>query len=190
MTPLTCMASIARALPPEAAVVEEAVTTTNTVLERLGALRRPDSYFGHRGWALGWGLGCAIGVRLAWPERPTLAILGDGAALYGIQALWTAAHYRIPVTVVICNNAQYQILKVGARDLGLPEAIAGRYVGLDLTDPEIDYVALSESLGVAATRVTEPDELSDAVAESLRGDVPRLIDVAITRQSPDRLDNA
>jgi benzoylformate decarboxylase len=187
MTPLTCMASIARVLPENAAVIEEAVTTTNTALHRLGAIRQPDGYFGHRGWALGWGLGCAIGVRLAWPTRPTLAIVGDGAALYGIQSLWTAAHYRIPVTFVIANNAQYQILKVGARQMKLPQAIAGRHLGLDLTGPEIDYVALSQALGVPAMRVTEPDALSDAVAQSLHGDGPRLVEVAIERTSPGRL---
>ena len=62
MTPLTLMSSLARFLPPNVAVIEEAVTTTNTTFERLGALKNTTGYFGHRGWALGWGLGCAIGV--------------------------------------------------------------------------------------------------------------------------------
>ena len=79
------MEAIARVLPKNVAVVEEAVTTTNTTLERLGAIADPSGYFGHRGWALGWGLGCSIGVQLAWPDRPVLALLGDGASLYGIQ---------------------------------------------------------------------------------------------------------
>ncbi len=187
MTPLATMASIARALPKNAAVVEEAVTTTNTTLERLGALGTTDGYFGHRGWALGWGLGVAIGARLAWPERPVLAVLGEGAAMYGIQGLWTAARYRIPVTFVICNNAQYQILKIGARGLNLPRAAAGEFLGMDLVEPEIDFVALAKSLGVDAIRVAEPDELSDAVASSLAGDVPQLVDCPIQRAAPDRL---
>ena len=89
------MEALARVLPADVAVVEEAVTTTNTTLERLAALGNTTGYFGHRGWALGWGLGCAIGVKLAWPERPVLAMLGEGAALYGIQGLWTAAHHRV-----------------------------------------------------------------------------------------------
>ena len=95
------MNSLAQALPPNAAVIEEAVTTTNTFLERLGAIKDPTGYFGHRGWALGWGLGASIGVKLAWPDRPVLAILGEGASLYAIQGLWTAARYKIPVTFVI-----------------------------------------------------------------------------------------
>jgi len=186
LTSLATMAAIAEALPPDVAVVEAAVTTTNTYLERLGAIRDPSGYFGHRGWSLGWGLNCAIGVQLAWPDRPVLALLGEGAAMYGIQGLWTAARYRIPVTFVICNNAQYQILKVGAR--GLPQANAGKYLGMDLADPEIDFVALSRSLGVQAERITEPDELTEKVRESLAGNEPRLFDVPIDRTTPERMD--
>jgi benzoylformate decarboxylase len=188
LTPLVAMESLARVLPADVAIVEEAVTTTNTTIERLGALKNTDGYFGHRGWALGWGLGVSIGVKLAWPERPVLSILGEGAALYGIQGLWTTAHYRIPVTFVICNNAQYQILKIGARGLSLPAARSERYVAMDLVDPEIDMVALAQSLGVEARRIGEPDELSTVVAESFRGDRPLLIDVPIRRETPRRLE--
>jgi benzoylformate decarboxylase len=164
------------------------VTTTNTTLERLAALKNTDGYFGHRGWALGWGLNCAIGAQLAWPDRPVLGLIGEGAALYGIQGLWTAARYKIPVTIVICNNAQYGILKIGARGLDLPAAKSGRYIGLDLTEPEVDFVRLSESFGVRACRVNEPDALSDALAESLQSDEPRLIDISIARTTPERLE--
>src|SRR5262249_9064593 len=139
------------------------------------------------GWALGWGLGVSIGVKLAWPDRPVLAILGEGAAMYGIQGLWSAAHHRVPVTFVIANNAQYQILKIGARGMQLPEAMAGKFEGMDLTEPEVDMVALAQSLGVEAIRVTDPDELSEAVKQSLAGDRPRLIDVPISRAVPGRL---
>jgi len=187
ITALTLMDSLARVLPANAAVVEEAVTTTNTMFERLGALRRPDGFFGHRGWALGWGVGVAMGVRLAWPDRPVLSVLGDGAAMYGIQGLWTAAHERIPVTFVVCNNSQYQILKIGAAGMKLPGALDGRFVGLDLVDPQVDFVALARSLGVRATRVEDPEELSERVADSLAGDEPQLFDVPITRETPDRL---
>jgi benzoylformate decarboxylase len=188
LTPLVAIESLARVLPPDVAIVEEAVTTTNTTIERLGALKNTDGYFGHRGWALGWGLGVAIGVKLAWPQRPVLGILGEGAALYGIQGLWTAARYRIPVTFVICNNAQYQILKIGARGLRLPASLREQYVGLDLVEPEIDMVRLAESLGVEARRVSEPEDLSAAVADSFHRDRPLLIDVPIRRETPRRLE--
>ncbi len=187
LAPAVVMGAIAAALPADGAVIEEAVTTTNHTLQRLGAIRNPEGYFGHRGWALGWGLGCALGVRLAWPSRPVLAILGEGAALYGIQGLWTAARYRIPVTFVICNNAQYQILKAGARGLNLPHALAGQYVGQDLNQPEIDIVGLAQSLGVKAARVADPDELVARLRASLAGDEPQLFDVPILRSVPSQI---
>lgn len=187
ITPLTLMQSLSRVLPTDIAVIEEAVTTTNTTFERLGALKNTTGYFGHRGWALGWGLGCSLGVKLAWPNRPVLAMLGEGSAMYGIQGLWSAARYKLGVTFVICNNAQYQILKIGARQLELPKAREGRFLGLDLAEPEIDFVALARSLGVEAHRVTEPDELAERVAASLAGDKPQLFDVPIGRGVPKRL---
>ena len=187
MSPLALMEAVARVLPPEAAVIEEAVTTTGTMLERLGAFKNTSGHFGHRGWALGWGLGVSIGVKLAWPDRPVMAILGEGAALYGIQGLWSAAHHRVPVTFVIANNAQYQILKVGAAGMKLPRAQAGRFEGMDLIEPEVDLVNLAKSLGVDACRVTEPEELSEMLKSSLTGNRPRLIDVPISRTVPNRL---
>jgi benzoylformate decarboxylase len=183
LTPLTFMDAVARVFPPDGAVVEEAVTTTNLLLERLGALKDPAAYFGQRGWALGWGLGCAVGVKLAWPERPVLALLGEGSALYGIQGLWTAAHFQVPVTFVVCNNAEYQILKDCAGLMPLPRMAAGRFLAMDLVQPEIDFVGLARSLGVEAQRVTEPEELSERLRASLAGDKPVLLDVPLVRRS-------
>ncbi len=179
MTPLGMLESLARILPEDVAVIEEAPTTTGGYFERAGVLKNTDGFFAQRGWALGWGLNCAIGVQLAWPDRPVLALIGDGSAMYGIQGLWTAAHYRLPVTFVITNNTEYKILKNCAQVLRLPEACAQRFLGLDLVDPAIDYVALSQSLGVSARRISEPDELSETVRESLSGEMPQLIEVPV-----------
>jgi len=187
LSPLAMMGNLAKVLPENVAVIEEAVTTTGTLLERLGVLRDPSGYFGHRGWALGWGLGCAMGVKLAWPDRPVLALLGEGAAGYGIQGLWTAAQRQIPVVFVICNNAQYQILKVGASQMNLPHASKGEFVGMDLIEPEVDFVGLAKAYGVEAAHITDADELAERVAAGLQGDRPLLFDVPIQRQSPSRL---
>lgn len=188
LTSLGLMGSLARILPPNVVVVEEAVTTTNTTFERLGVLKNTSGYFGHRGWALGWGLGTALGAKLAWPDRPVLGLLGEGAAMYGIQGLWSAAHHQIPVTFVVCNNAQYQILKIGAKGIQLPQALANRFVGLDIVEPEIDFVGLAKSLGVEAHRVDQPEELAERVRESLSGNRPILFDVPIARTTPQRLE--
>jgi benzoylformate decarboxylase len=179
MTSLALMGALARVLPPDIAVVEEATTTTSNVLERLGAITDAAGYFGHRGWALGWGMGCAMGVKLAWPERPVLAVIGDGAALYGIQGLWSAGHHRIPVTFVIANNRQYKILKNCGKFLPLPEMAAGHYVGMDLTEPQVDFVGLARSLGVEAKRLEDPDAVSERVREGLKSDKPLLLEVPL-----------
>jgi benzoylformate decarboxylase len=187
LTPLGLMGALANVLPRDVAVIEEAVTTTNTTFERLGVLKNTTGYFGHRGWALGWGLGVSIGAKLAWPERPVLALLGEGAAAYGIQGLWSAAKYRIPVVFVICNNAQYQILKLCGRSLDLPEAKAEKFEGVDLVGPELDYLALARGFGVDAHRITEPEELADRVSAAFQGDKPILFDVPISRELQRRL---
>jgi benzoylformate decarboxylase len=187
MTPLTLMSALAKILPPNIAVVEEAVTTTNTTFERLGVLKNTTGYFGHRGWALGWGVGVAIGAKLAWPDRPVLALLGEGAAAYGIQGLWSAARYKIPVVFVICNNAQYQILKLCGRSLSLPEAKQEQFEGCDLVSPELDYLALARGFGVEAHCIAEPDELADRVAAGFKSDKPILLDVPISRHLQPRL---
>jgi benzoylformate decarboxylase len=183
MTPRVMMASIADAIPPETAIIDEAATTSAGNLETLGAIRRPDGYFGHRGWALGWGIGCAIGVKIAWPNRPVLALIGDGAALYGIQGLWTAARRSLPVTFVICNNARYQILEDCAVKLPMAQLSSRLSIGTDLANPIIDFVQLAMALGVEAVRVTEPDEMRDRIRASLAGNRPQLIEVTIDRPS-------
>jgi benzoylformate decarboxylase len=172
-------AAIAKVLPGNAVVVEEAPSTHQNLMARLGAIGTAAGYFGHRGWALGWGAGAAVGVKLAWPERPVVALLGDGAALYGIQALWTASHLRLPVVYVIANNAQYKILKDVGAVMGLPQFKAGRHLGLDINEPPVDFVKLAEGFGVDAHRAGDPDEVSQLVEEGLRADAPLLLDVSI-----------
>ena len=179
IAPLALMECLARVLPADVAVVEESPTTTGCYFERTGTLGNTSGYFAHRGWALGWGLNCAIGVKLAWPERPVLALIGDGSAMYGIQGLWTAARYQVPVTFVITNNTEYRILKDCARVMNLPSAAAGNFLGLDTVEPAVDFVSLAHSLGVPARRVSEPEELAAAVSESLTADKLQLIEVPV-----------
>jgi thiamine pyrophosphate-dependent acetolactate synthase large subunit-like protein len=76
MASLVLMGALSHVLPPNVAVVEEAVTTHQSVLDRLGVFEDPYGRFAHRGWALGWGSGCAIGVKLAWPDRPGCGSVG------------------------------------------------------------------------------------------------------------------
>jgi benzoylformate decarboxylase len=110
-----------------------------------------------------------------------VALLGDGGALYGIQGLWTAAHHHVPVVYLIANNAQYKVLKVIGAELQLPQVARGKYLGMDLVEPEIDFVGLARAFGVEAVRVTEPDELSEGVRGALDRTEPILLDAATER---------
>lgn len=115
-------------------------------------------------------------MKLAWPQRPVLALLGDGASLYGIQALWTAARERIPIVFVICNNGRYRILEHCGEVMKLPGLAAAP--GMKLGD--VDFVGLSRSLGVEAHRITEPDGLAARVRAAFNSDQPILFDVPIS----------
>ena len=108
-----------------------------------------------------------------------MGVIGDGAALYTIQALWTAAHHRIPVTYVICNNASYRILKINMLQY-LGEAAAGRrFVAMDLTDPPLDFARIAEAFGVRGQRVEHPDDLAPALRAALTAGEPALVDVVV-----------
>jgi len=179
LRPLAVLHTIDQCLPPHAIVVEETLSTgMNTVRHLLRAVE-PDSWFGMRGGGIGVALPQAIGIQLAHPGRPVVALTGDGSAMYAVQALWTAAHYRLPIVVVVVNNRSYRILKQRTRALGGPSAAADAYVGMDLTDPVIDFVALAAAQGVAAERVATLPDLRAALARGFAGQGPCLIDVAM-----------
>jgi benzoylformate decarboxylase len=172
--PRYLMLRFAEALPEDAVVVEEALTSSLTlpaVLEQ----RDPQSFYGLASGGLGFALPGAIGVSLALPGRPVAAMLGDGSALYGIQALWTAAHLALPITYVIANNRGYRILK--ERLVSMRKT--NRFVGMDIREPAIDYAALAASMGVPGRRVTDPAEIAPALREALASGRPRLIEVMV-----------
>ena len=101
----------------------------------------------------------SVGVSLANPDRPVVCFSGDGSAMYSIQALWTAAHHKLPLTVVIANNGGYRIIKQRLLAFHGDD----HYVGMDFVDPPVDFTGLAKSLGLEAMRITDPRELkSDA----------------------------
>jgi benzoylformate decarboxylase len=120
-----------------------------------------------------------IGIKLARPDRPVLSVVGDGAALYTIQALWTAAHHKVPVTWVVANNRSYRILKLNMLEY-LGEGAAGRrFVEMDINDPPLDFAQIAPAFGVKSVRVEHPDGIGEAVREAQGANEPRLVDVVI-----------
>jgi benzoylformate decarboxylase len=174
------MQTIAETVPAETIIVDESITSGATLRDFL-VRRSADSFYGMRGGGLGWGLPATIGVKLAKPDRPVLGIIGDGSTLYVNQALWTAAHYRIPVIWLICNNAQYMILKRRLHAYGGAAAKADTYIGLDMMDPEVDFLALARAMGVHGVRADTPEAVSKALREAVSRHGPTLIDVPIER---------
>jgi benzoylformate decarboxylase len=174
------MHTLGSLLPADAVVVDESATSLPFVLRYL-PFATPGSFYGSKTGTLGWGMGAAIGVQLGSPGRKVVATIGDGSVMYAPQALWTAAHYRLPITYVVPNNTSYAILKSGMLSLDLASAKRGIYPGMDLVEPEIDYAGLARSLGVRAERVEKPGELRDVLAACLASPGPALVDVAIDR---------
>jgi benzoylformate decarboxylase len=178
--PLALLEAIGAMLPKDAVVIEEALSSAPGARSLINS-DDPQSYFALRGGGIGWGLPAAIGVKLALPDRPVVALVGDGSALYTVQALWSAARYRIPVIWVILNNTSYRILKqrlVAMR--GLAEQ-ADTFVGMELVDPAVDFVGLARSLGIEARRTKTVHETTDLIATALKGNTALLIDVDMER---------
>ena len=178
--PLALLHGIAETLPEDAIVVEEAISSAPGIRQLIRS-NDPQSYFGLRGGGIGWGLPATMGVKVALPERPVVGLIGDGSAMYTCQGLWTAAHYGIGAIFVILNNSSYRILKQRLHAMrGLSEQ-ADNYVGMELTDPKIDFVGLARSLGIKADRARTVHEATDLLATALKDAGPMLIDVELDR---------
>jgi benzoylformate decarboxylase len=168
------MMSLVDALPDNAIVVEEALTAA-PFLASLLPMRDANSFYGLASGGLGFAVPGAVGISLAQPGRPVVAAIGDGSAMYGIQALWTAAHLKLPITYVIINNRSYRIIKerlVASRK-------SDRFVAMDMKDPAIDFAGMARSLGLAAVCVNDPAELATALKKAIDSGLPNLVEVIV-----------
>jgi benzoylformate decarboxylase len=172
--PKYLMLRFAEALPRDAVVVDEGLVSSNSLLKVL-PLRDRQSYYGLASGGLGFAIPGAVGLSLALPGRPIAVMVGDGSAMYSIQGLWSAAHLKRPITYVIANNRSYRIIK--ERLVGFRKT--DKFTGMDLRDPEIDFVALATSMGLAARRVTDPQEVSSSLQEGMNSGKPNLVDIRV-----------
>jgi benzoylformate decarboxylase len=182
LAPQAAAHAVAAGLPDRAVVVEEAITT-GLWLRKMLRQDLPGSYVHTVGGGLGWGIGAAIGTRLGAPDRPVVAVLGDGCAMFGVQGLWTAARHGLPVVFVVMNNGEYRTLKDTLDEDKSASTARGRYVGLDLTPPVIDWTAAGRFFGIESVRVGSAEELRAAVASVAGLDGPLLVEVPITGNS-------
>jgi benzoylformate decarboxylase len=120
-------------------------------------------------------LPASVGVSLANPHRPVVCYSGDGSAMYSIQALWTAAHHKLPLTVVIVNNGGYRIIKQRLLAFHGDD----HYVGMDFVDPPVDFTGMAKALGLEATRITEPGDLKSTLTSAFSRPGAKLIEVVV-----------
>lgn len=130
---------------------------------------------GYQG-TLGSGFPTALGAKVANPDKPVVAITGDGGFMFGVQELATAVQFNIGVVTLVFNNDAYGNVRRDQR-----ERFDGRVVASDLVNP--DFVKLAESFGVAAARVTAPDQFKAVLEKALAHGGPYLISIEVTRDS-------
>ena len=182
MPPLRMMRELARAAPEDTVIVDDSISARPVLHEAFEFSRRGSMHSERAGGAIGWGMGAALGVKLAEPDRPVLGIIGDGSAMLSAQALWTASAYQIPAVYAICNNGGYRVLKVNLHAyfndvLGEPDRPTS-YLGMDLPQ-EFDLGAIAGAMGVAAERIEDPERIGPAFERALDSGKPALLDIII-----------
>ena len=172
--PELAMLRIVDALPEDAVIVEEGILSGRSI-PALYPFRDSKALFGLGSGGIGFAMAGAVGVQLALRDRPVVAVVGDGSAMYSIQALWTAANANLPITYVIANNGGYRIIKERLKAFHGVED----YTGMEFKDPPIDFTGLARSMGVAAHRIEDPDDIGPAIAESTGRNGPTLLDIVL-----------
>lgn len=169
---------LAELLPQGTILIDESISS-GVGLRHFLKEDKEDSFHGLRGGGIGWGIPAAIGAKFAFPDRPVVALVGDGSAMYTIQALWTASRFKLDVIFIILANRSYRILKQRLKASGGRAAQSNQYVAMDLDDPFIGYVDIAKGMGVNGRAVTALDEFRDVMHEAVGKGGPWLIEVAI-----------
>jgi acetolactate synthase I/II/III large subunit len=171
-------AAIAAHMPDQAVVVDEG--NTEGIFTFLQTTQAPKHDWLHNmGGSIGMGLPVAVGAAVACPDRKVICLKGDGSALYTIQALWTMARENLDVVTIIFANRSYRILNIELHRVGASAAGPRAKDMLDLTRPELDFVALAHSMGVPASRPSTAEELCAALERAMQHKGPQLIECRV-----------
>lgn len=165
---------VVEAMPDNAILVDEGLTSSR----QITALRPHRDRYGYHALAsggIGWGLPASVGVSLANPDRPVVCFSGDGSSMYSIQALWTAANHKLPLTFIIVNNGGYRIIKQRLLAFHGDD----HYVGMDFVDPPVDFTGLAKSLGLEAIRITDSGQLKSTLSSAFSWPGTKLIEVVV-----------
>ncbi len=178
LDPVSIAQALAAALPDNAILVDESLTTGRESMG-LTAGARPHDVIQNMGGSIGYGTPVATGAALACPDRRVFCIVGDGSAMYTIQSLWTQAREGLNVTTIIFANNSYQILKTEFSNMGFgapgPQALAM----IDIDKPAIDWTAMAKSMGVPSVSVDNAGDFFTSMVNSAREPGPMLIEVRL-----------
>jgi acetolactate synthase-1/2/3 large subunit len=183
LTPVAIGQTLTQLMPEDAIVSDEAATCGLGIFPATENAR-PHDWLMLTGGAIGQGLPLSLGASVACPDRKVIALQADGSAMYTVQALWSMARENTDVTVVIMNNRSYAILNIELARVGAGQPTPKTLSMLDLSRPDIDWVALAEGLGVPATRSTSAEEFHQQFADAMEGQGPCLIEAMVEQQMP------
>ena len=178
LTPVSVGAIVAKYMPENAVVVDESNTAGLAIFPMTQGANAHE-LLTLTGGSIGFGLPLAVGAAIACPKRKTICLQADGSAMYTVQALWTMAREDLDVTTIIFNNGSYAILNIELSRVGVSNPGKAALSLLDLTNPPINWVSISEGMGVAAVRVETTDALEKALSEALAHKGPRLIEAML-----------
>lgn len=168
--------SLSQAMPEGAALVEE-VPSHRPAMQKFMPMRGQDSFYTMSSGGLGYSLPASVGMALGRPNNRTVCLIGDGSAMYSIQALWTAAQRKLPLTIIVINNSGYGAMR------SFSQVMQVRNVpGLEL--PGIDFVKLADGMGCDAVRVTRAAELGDALKRAMAFKGTSLVEVVVDSAVP------
>ena len=168
--------AIAMAIPENAIVVDESITTGRGFFPPTAA-SAPHDWLQNMGGSIGFSTPVATGAAVACPDRKVICMVGDGSAMYTIQSLWTQARENLNVLTIVFANRIYQILRGEFDGVGAGEPGQRAQDMLKLDRPTIDFVALARGMGVEARAVANVDDFNKAMAEYVSAQGPRLIEV-------------
>jgi acetolactate synthase-1/2/3 large subunit len=170
--------AIAMAIPENAIVVDESITTGRGFFPPTAAAK-PHDWLQNMGGSIGFSTPVATGAAVACPDRKVICMVGDGSAMYTIQSLWTQAREGLNVVTIVFANRIYQILRGEFDGVGAGEPGQRAMDMLKIDGPTIDFVSLAKGMGVPARSVDNVDDFVKALAEAMPEKGPRLIEVVM-----------
>jgi len=178
-----------KVIDPSAYIVSELITSDASVrqymtFDHTQSVEQRRRHFYTTSGILGWGVAAAIGTKIGRPDKEVWCLTADGSFNFGSQALWSAVRYEVPIGIVIYNNGEYAANRHNSHRLGGRMHDTGKYIGVNIAHPDIDYVHMAAAYGIEGEKVTDPEKLTAALnrcQQSMQAGKPYLVDVRIRK---------